>query len=132
MMRLLNIGVGALAVALLMGMSAPAQAVDVNQRRNREMGVCRLEFSVTGQRIELGDRRDRETNMSLFEAGCPWLRTQLHPPNVCPIDFIYSQAGREPREGGPATWLCLLQSSIFPGWEASRKQSRACNSPRRG
>jgi len=67
MRRLCRIGFGVLAAALLLGMSAPGLAGE-------------------GQ-----GRRHRETNWSLADFMCPWLASRLHQPEVCPLDFLFSQ-----------------------------------------
>jgi hypothetical protein len=60
-----------LAVALLLGASAP----------------------VWGGQIQ--DRRTREANWSPVDFVLPGLAGRLHQPNVCPLDFLFSQSGKE-------------------------------------
>jgi len=99
MMRLLKISVGVLVVALLMGLATPARGAAAKERRNRELGVCPLEFPLASLQRDVKGRWAPGPRLVPVDVMLPRSGQQAHRPGnktgMCPIDFIFSEPGTE-------------------------------------
>jgi hypothetical protein len=98
-----------LVTAFLLGAVSPAPGQDRREQRHQQTPM------------------NQGTAASLIDFISPWLGARLHQPNVCPLDFMFSQPGTQPQPRRDRNLALPPADSFFPWLNAEPRP--ACHRP---